>query len=699
MGTPRHRLDPLLRPRSVAVVGASERDGSVGRRTVHNLLAGGYEGEIYPINPGRDSVLGLRCYSDLESLPGTAEHVAFAVSDARIEGALAAAIDHGARAATIMSQLVEQQQREPSLQARVNKMIHDADLLVCGANAMGFYNCTDGVWLCGFDTRDNHVRGGNVTLISQSGSGMSGIVDCEERMDFNLAVSTGMELSVGMADYMDFAIEAHSPRVIGLFMETVRDPQAMIAALEKANDRRIPVVALKVGRTAFSARMAQSHSGAIAGDDAAYEALFDCYGVQRVGDMHALVSAMMLFAQPHRPGPGGLVTLHDSGGERQLLIDLADEMRIPLAELGPDTTARLESLLDPGLPPVNPLDAWGAGGPDADETMARCLAAMMADEQAAIGAVVHDRAPHGTICPDYVEYLAFTRRHCERPLALVSNHQGSGADPLAIETTRAGFPVMDGLRPFLEAVRCMLDRRDFESRSEPPAPALPETRLAQLRDRLAAGCHGEAEGLALLRDLGLPVVHFEQVRSADEAANAATKLGFPAVVKTAAADVAHKTDRGGVVLNLKDSDSVVEAWKALDQQFGPETLVMRMAEPGLELMLGMVTDQTFGPLVIIGLGGVDAERERDRVALLPPFSAEAAMRRIRALKNAHRLEARRGCPAPDLDAFCEAAALFSAMVASLGDEIAEMDINPIIVHASGCVAVDALVIADSTHSE
>ena len=336
--------------------------------------------------------------------------------------------------------------------------------MLCGPNGMGFYNCHDGVWACGFDTRNNHVRGGNVTLISHSGAGMSGIIDCEERIDFNLAVSTGSEWTVGMADYMDFAIEEHGTRAIGLFMETSRDPEALKAVLDKARRRQVPVVAIKVGRTALAARLAQSHSGAMAGEDAAYQALFDHYGVQRVSDMDELATTLMLFAQPHPVGPGSLAAIHDSGGERQLLIDLADELGAPLAQMSEATTTRLEQLLDPGLPPVNPLDAWGAGGDGADQTMTDCLSAMLQDPASAMGAVVHDRGPLSSIYPEYLDYMRGAHAASGKPVCLVASRQGSGSDPLAVAATREGFPVIDGLRAFLVGLNCVLAYRDFQQR-------------------------------------------------------------------------------------------------------------------------------------------------------------------------------------------------------------------------------------------
>ena len=342
-----HRLDPLLRPRSIAVLGATEREGTVGRHTIENLLKGGYEGGLYAVNPGRKSVLGVPCYPSLDELPEPVEHVIFAIADTRIEAALEEVIAHGARAATIMSSLVLADDSDPPLRDRVLARIRSSGLVVCGANGMGFYNFVDGIWGCGFRTR-MHRRGGNVAYISHSGSGMCGIVDSEERIDFSLVVSTGQELAVAMDEYLDFALDQPETRVVGLFMETARNPAGLVAAFAKARDRRIPIVALKVGRTEFSARLTVSHSGAIAGQDAVYDAIFDRYGVHRARDMDELATTLILFAQPHPVGSGGLVSIHDSGGERQLLIDLAHDHGVPLTQLDAASTAKLEELLDPG---------------------------------------------------------------------------------------------------------------------------------------------------------------------------------------------------------------------------------------------------------------------------------------------------------------------------------------------------------------
>ncbi|HZF14806.1 MAG TPA: acetate--CoA ligase family protein [Steroidobacteraceae bacterium] len=693
-----HRLEPLLRPRSVAVLGATERAGTVGRAAVENLLKGGFEGPLFAVNPGHQSVCGVRCYPTLAALPEPVEHVIFAVSDARLEAALDDVIAQGARAATIMSALVLDNDREPPLRERVLAKLSAAGLVVCGANGMGFYNFADGIWGCGFYTRA-HGRDGNVAFISHSGSGMCGIVDCDERIRFNLVVSTGQELAVTMDEYLDFALEQPSTRVAALFMETARNPEGLVRAFAKARERRIPIVALKVGRTELSARLTVSHSGAIAGEDAVYQALFDRYGVQRVHDMDELATAMILFAQPHPVAAGGLVSIHDSGGERQLLIDLARDAQVPLAQLSPATTAKLESLLDPGLPPINPLDAWSKGGPDYHKSMQQCFAALMADPDAAFGAVIHDRAAGGGIFHDYLQYLRAGHAVSGKPAFLVANHQGTGADAEVIASTRAGFPVLDGVPTFLRGAKCLLDYRDHLARKHATPLQPPAAAVATWRARLAAGAGlDEHEAMRLLRDFQLPANPSRIVESESEARVAARDYGFPVVLKTALRGLDHKSDRNGVHLALADEVSLSGAYQDLATRIGPRALIAPMiATAGVEMLLGMIHDEQFGPVVSLGIGGVHVEALADVVYALPPFDAAEARRLVDRLRFAALIKSPRHQQPLALDDFCATAARFSELVAALGDRVSEMDLNPVIVHAGGCVIVDALVVGRDSH--
>ncbi|HEU4516226.1 MAG TPA: acetate--CoA ligase family protein [Steroidobacteraceae bacterium] len=688
-----HRLDPLLRPQSIAVLGASERDGTVGRNVVENLLKGGYEGGLYAVNPGRKSVLGVPCYPSLATLPEPVEHVIFAVADTRVEAALDDAIAHGARAATMMSSLVIEGDPDPPLRERVLARIRRSGLVVCGANGMGFYNFADGIWGCGFRTR-MHRRGGNVAFISHSGSGMCGIVDIEERIDFNLVVSTGQELAVSMDEYLDYALEMPGTRAVGLFMETARNPAGLVRALARARARGIPVVALKVGRTELSAKLTVSHSGAIAGEDAVYDAIFDRYGVHRARDMDELSTSLILFAQPHALGDGGLVSIHDSGGERQLLIDLASDHGVPLTQLTPGSTLQLESLLDPGLPAVNPLDAWSTGGPDFDVAMQNCLAVLMSDPQAALGAVVHDRIAGGGIYAGYIDYLRVGHRASGKPAFLVSNRQGTGTDPLVVEATREGFPVVDGLESFLRGVRHLLDHRDWPAREREGVPEIPPQALARMRARLADRRRfDENDALTLLGDAGLPANAGTIVEGEAPAIAAAEAHGYPVVLKTAKRGLDHKSERQGIHLALADKAAVSAAYRDLAKRIDVRVLVAPMVEAqGVEMLLGMVNDGQFGPVVLIGAGGVHVEALADAVYAVPPFGPAEARRLVQKLRIAPLLASRRFRRPLAVDEFCRVASRFSAIVAALGEHFSEIDLNPVIVHADGCAIVDALMV-------
>ena len=687
----KHRLDPLLRPRSVTVVGASSRPDSMGEWVLKNLSLGGYRGKVYPVNPRHETLQGHPCFAAISDLPQTPDLAVFAVGDQRLEAALDAAIAAGIPAAVIQSTLVIDDDSVPALCDRVREKITKAGMLVCGANGMGYYNVRDHVWTCGFDST-SHYAPGNVALISHSGSGMSGIIDCEERLRINVAVSTGNEIGVTMDEYLDFVLDLPETAVVGLFIETARNPDGLRAALLKAAQRRIPVVALKVGRTEESARLTVSHSGAIAGDDATYEALFDRYGVQRARDQDEFTTMLIMFAELHPVGAGGLVTLHDSGGERQLLVDLADDAGVPLTKLSDATVTALREILDKELPAVNPLDGWSRGGPDAGEVMTRSLSLMMQDGGAALGAVIHDRAPGGKIYPSYVNYMQRARGEAGKPVALVSARQGTGFDEVVVACTHAGYPVLDGVSQFLKGVHALFAYRDFLLQ-EAVEPAIPnKTVTTNWQHRLRSGdALSELESLAMLQDFGIKSATANAASSEQQVLHAANVLGFPVVLKTAREGLVHKSDQGGVILGIGDEEQLRHMYQILKNRLGPDVIIAPMAPSGVEMFLGVKRDAQFGPVVILGFGGVLAETINDVQFALPPFDASHARRCVDRLQLRQLLAGVRGSAAADVDRFCETASRFSTMVYALRDVLSEIDVNPVVVSEAGAIAVDAFV--------
>ena len=692
-----HFLDPLLRPNSIAVVGATRRADAVGNTVLKNLARGEFPGALYAVNPRYEEVEGIPCYPSLSALPRPVEHVIFAVRDQRLEAALDESIAHGIKAAMIYSSLVLDDDTAPLLRQRIRQKAKQANLLLCGANSMGYYNFADNVWVGGFATRC-HRNPGNVALISQSGAGMSGILDADERIDFNCAVSTGLELTVTAEDYLDYALGQPETRVVGLFLETSRYPAKLVAGFKKAIERNIPIVVIKVGRTELAAQLTVSHSGALAGSDAGYGAIFDRYGVQRVDDMEQLATALIMFAQPHPVCSGGIVTIHDSGGERQLIIDMADKLGTPLADISAETTKTLEALLDPGLAAVNPLDVWSAGGPDYEERLEDCFAALLKDKDTALGAIVHDRAAHGRIYPEYIRHLRKSHAASGKPVFLVSNRQGTGADTNVVETTRAGFPVLDGIASFLSGAKCVMAYRDFLARSAIRPPDLPRSVLTKWRARLAdTDVVDETEANLFLHECGIPMVKTWLVNNEDELANLGPDLSYPVVVKTAAPGIRHKSDVDGVRLNVRDETELLHVYRDLSGRLGSRAVVAPMLNaPGVEMILGLAADEQFGPMVVMGIGGVHAELLRDFVTVAPPFDAATAFRCLDRLKMRKLLDGMRGAPAVDVPAFCEAAAVLSVMALEFADLLTEVDINPIKVLEQGCVGLDALIIGNTS---
>ncbi len=518
----------------------------------------------------------------------------------------------------------------------------------------------------------------------------SAVLHNDRGLRFNLVVSPGLELTTTMAEYLLHALDLESTRVVGLFLETARDPERFVQALRTAAERNVPVVALKVGRSTASRELVAAHSGALAGEDGAYEAVFDAFGVLRVDTLDEMADTLELLQAGRRAGPGGLAAIHDSGGERAHLVDAAAAAGVPFARISDGTTERLRAALDPGLPPVNPLDAWGTGH-DVEHAYAECMRALLDDDDAAALAFVVDLT---TQEPPDGGYVAIARRiwgESAKPFAVLSNLRAA-VDPNDARSIRsAGVPVLEGTATGLAAFRHLFALREHRSRppSEEIARVPPDVRH-RWRSRLTdPDPWDEVEALAMLADYGIGVVRCERASNVDDAVRAAERIGFPVAVKTAERD--HKTEAGGVVLGVPDAEGVRHAYDRL-AALGPGVTVAAMAGAGVEMALGVVRDGQFGPLVMAAAGGSLVEVLRDRHLALPPLDRTAAHRLIDALAVRRVLDGVRGALPSDVGALADALARLSVLAADLGDLLDELDVNPVMVGPRGAVAVDALVI-------
>jgi acetate---CoA ligase (ADP-forming) len=690
-----HRLTPLLAPASIAVVGASAREGAFGLETLRNVRHDGFAGPVHPVNPAYPEIDGLTCYPTLAEIPGGVEHVILSVANAGVEAAMVDAIAAGARSATLFgSAYLEGDTGEPKLKERLQAIAREAGLLICGANCMGFVNYESGTrstWMP--MPKDAWPDTGNITLISHSGTCFLALQFVDRRHRHNLCVSAGQELTVTAADYMDYALEQPSTRVIALFLETVREPEAFQAALEKAVARDIPVVALKVGKTAKSAALARSHSGALAGDDAAYEALFDHYGVMRVETWDDLTATARVFSHHKRLAPGGISGIMDSGGARGMLIDLADRAGVPFSDISPQTTAKLAAELEYGLEPVNPTDVWGTGR-EWQKVFGNCLDALAEDQDSAMTALFTDFGYAGWDPSEHFEIASKVDARTDKPVYLVQ-HWSRMQNQSAIDTClKNDIPVFEGTQTFLAAMRHAMNRRDrLAAGPGTPEPMPSEAAIAQWRARLSGGLPlDENEGLDLLDAFGIATPGRRIAASAEEAVAAAAALGGAVALKTVEPGILHKSDVGGVRLNLAGADTVRAAYEDMAGRLGPRCLVSTMAPRGVELASGIVVDAQFGPLVMVAAGGILIEVMQDRRFLMPPATPNDAKRALQSLACVKLLAGVRGQPAADADAVAVTIARLANLAVALGDLLAELDVNPLIAGPEGCVAVDALVV-------
>ena len=688
---PASRLDPLLNPRSIAFVGASARQGTPGHTMLDLNRGGALEGRLYPVNPRYSRIDGVDCYPSLGELPETPDLVVLGLADQRLESALCEAADAGARAAVIFGGANLEEPHQTRLVRRLGAIAAEADIPVCGGNGMGFYNLDAGLRIT-FSRPPNATRAGGVALISHSGSSWSSLTHNDGRLEFNLSVSSGQELNVGVADYMRYALSMPTTRAIGLVLETVRRPEGFVAALAEANARAVPVMALKVGRTEQSARLAISHSGAIVGDDAAFDAIFEHYGVGRARTLEELAAGLLLLSHAGGAGPGGLAVIHDSGFERELLIDLASDHGTTLACISAETRERLAALLDPGLEPVNPLDAWGTGR-DYERVFTECLCTLMEDPDTACAFISHSLRAGFWVSEAWARVAEESVQRTSKPIAVVSNFPWVQDGGVIERMSDSGIPVIGGMGNGLDAARHLFAWRDFLAREAPSPPdGLEASRLDAWRTRLETGeVLDEMESLALLADYGLDVARSRVAECHHEIEALVRNIDAPVALKTAMPGAHHKSDSGGVALGVAP-DRLVEAYDALAARLGPRVLVADMAPPGVEMALGVVRDPHFGSLVVVAAGGVLIEVLADRRLAVPPFDRARAERLIAELRCRPLLDAHRGRSAANVDALAEALARLSVLAHELGPWIAELDVNPIIVGPERAVAVDALVV-------
>jgi len=670
---PPARLRAMMGARSVAVVGASERPDSFGWRVTTEVLRSPGLERVHLVNPGRSSVLGRPCVPSLADVPEPVDLVLLGVPDAALAPTLSVASARGDAGAVVYG---------PAYGIRDEVVAAAGEMALVGGGCMGFVDTTTGVRAIGYLERDP-LPAGPVALVTHSGSVFSALLRTHRALGFTVAVSSGQELVTTTPDHLAYALSLPSTRVIGLVLETMRDAPRLAACLAEAAARDIPVCALTVGTSVRGQSLVDAHSGAIAGSDAGWEALFTAYGVHRCSDLADLTDSLELFAIGRRARTSsgrGVATVHDSGAERVLVADVAERLGVPFAPLAPTTVERLGSLLDPGLEPTNPLDVWGSGA-DTETLFGDCLAALADDPEVGVVALAVDLVEEYDGDESFLGALESVLTRTSKPVVVLTNLPSAVDRAGAARLRAAGIPVLEGTASGLRALGHLLAAPPLPR----PAVEVDVARQARWVGRLDASWSG------LLGDYGIAVVPGGAAGTREEAVRLAEQVGWPVVLKTAAPEVHHKTEADGVRLGLDTPAAVAAAYDDVAGRLGPQVHLQQQVS-GVEVALGIVADPLLGPLVVVAAGGVLVELVADRAVALPPISRETALAMVRSLTVASLLDGFRGSAPADVDALADAVVALGQLAVELGDRLAGLDLNPVVVTPTGALVVDALVL-------
>lgn len=700
-----HPLYPLFYPKSVAVVGASPK-GGYGLRVVHALQSYGFEGPIYPINPNYQKIAGLPAFPEIGATPGPVDAVAIAVPSRAVPGVVQQAIAAGVRGGTAFgSGFAEAGEDGISLQLHLRELCGDHFPLV-GPNCLGVLSYLGKSPLWSIPTGRHH-RNGTVGIVAQSGNMALNLMATTRGLTPAYVVSAGNQAVVDAVDVMSFYLADPQVRAIAAVIEGITNVTKFRRVAERAAERDVPIVVLKIGRSEKGSRAAIAHTGSLTGSDQLYDALFRQYGVIRVDDLEELAETAKLLGGERRPSGLGLGVFASSGGECGLLSDLATANGLDLPDLLPETRAALIDALPQFANPYNPLDMTAAGWGDHD--MIREVALLMAgtpgvDIAAMIGDTTRASGPlSATGWDKMISGLAEARTLTDIPIAII-NTMTDTADEMTDGVQEQGLIHLVGAANAVKAI-AHAGRYAIWQREHPAVLAqatINPARQARARTLLPpSGSGGVSETISkeLLRLYGIPVPAGRIAGTAEEAVDIAGDVGYPVVLKVEAEGVFHKTEIGGVITGINTESQLRSAFTHMLDRVQARLpagslkgiRIERMVTGLIELLVGGRNDSVFGPVVVAGLGGILVEALQDTATRLAPVDATDGKAMLNSLRTAAILGRYRGREPVDLDAAGELIAAASQLLIEL-PEVRELDLNPVLAGPDGCTAVDALVV-------
>jgi len=696
-------LDKIFQPKSIAVVGASERKGSVGAAIMHNLLERGFPGEIHPINPNHKKIGKLRACPSIRDLEAPVDLVVIATPITSAPQIVKDCVDLGVGGAVIISaggkEIGEQGKK---LEAAIQKEARHSGLRIIGPNCVGIMS---GRSKLNASFAHQMPLAGKMAFISQSGAICTAILDLsiQENIGFSYFVSLGDMLDVDFGDMIDYLGGESQVSSIVMYVESLTNFRKFMSAA-RAVSRVKPIIVLKAGRTEAGALAAASHTGAMAGADSVYDAAFQRAGILRVKTFEELFDCAELLAKQPKPAGPGLAIITNAGGLGVMATDaLADYGYEPVV-LCSETLQKLDGVLPPFWSKRNPIDMLGEAKPELYRQVVEiCLNAGEVNGLLIMSApqALADTAEVATALVDLIR---------QKPIPVITSWVGGGGMHKGREIfNQAGIPTFDSPE---RAVRAFMDIYRFSRNIEmlqqipsrlskrlefdrPKANVLVQAGLAMDKGLLT-----EAESKALLAAYGIPVDPIESANSEAEAIRKAAKLGFPVAMKINSRDITHKSDAGCVLLDLKNETEAARAFETTVQnarEYNPQAAIegvtiqpMRL-RPDYELILGIKQDRDFGPVILFGMGGIFTEVLKDRAIAFPPLNRLLARRLMEQTRVYQLLQGYRNIPPANLEAL-EEILIRLAQLATDFSQIQELDINPLHITPQGICAVDARVL-------
>lgn len=696
---PSASLDCLLRPRSVAIIGASDKPGALGASVLANLVRQGFDGDIHLVNPKRTEIGGRPCVASVDDLPSGVHVAVLAIPRVGVLDAIRGLARKGVGAAVIFSAgFAEDGPQGLADQQEIARIARESGMVVEGPNCLGLVNFRDNVSLTFIEMPEAKAQGDRrVGIVSQSGAMAAVLATTMIHRDVPLScyISTGNEAASGIEDYLAHLVDQPDTAVIALIAEHVRDPARFLAAARAARAAGKAVVLLHPGRSAAGAASAATHTGAMAGDHAVMAVHVERAGVILAESLEELGDIVEILARSPDAGVGGTGIVAESGAFKAMMLDLAEAVDLDLPKLTDADSPALRAALPDFVPVTNPMDITAQGLVDPG-LYGRTLAALAQDDRIGTILLTLIQTDTGTSHVKFKAVLdALGAIGDTKPVIVGGVDEGGAvfADDLAA-LREAGVTYLPTAERLLRALARIAAHRQRDA-AVAPLDAQPVDGLSQVGSTIP-----EHLSKAIMGAQGIAFPAFALAQSAAEAVAAADRLGYPVVLKAQSPELPHKSDAGGVIINLADADAVAAGWDRLMANLAASrpdlvldgVLVEGMAAKGVELIVGARNDPHWGPTILVGFGGVAAELLHD-VCLLPPdLTRDAIIAQIRTLRMAPLLDGFRGAPAMDIGAVADIVQRLGQMVAAT-PAISEVDLNPVIVYpqGQGAIALDALI--------